>query len=218
MFCLSAPGPPPSAPSTSPTAPRFPRPRRVQFPQPRLARNLRRRAHARAIHHPNLAPSPRKSRPRDPAEPAINSHRPSPVIHPCPMPVIHPLPRGNLGPSAGALSPATIFPTPSASDPRQAPSHRRGARGGAGGRGDVGEEAGQHNRAARTLRLGEEGLLLLPAWSSPSNFLARSLHAVCFCPEGCGGLLTFGSGGFELCLCEFRCSEKSISGRIRAIW
>jgi hypothetical protein len=84
----------------------------------------------------------------------------------------------------------------------------RGARGGAGagGRGDAGEEAGQHNRAPRTLRLDEEGSPLLPAWPSPFNFLARSsLHAVCFGPEGCGGLLAFGSGGFGLRLCEFRC-------------
>jgi hypothetical protein len=66
-------------------------------------------------------------------------------------------------------------------------------------------EKKQASTTARTLRLDEEGLILLPAWSSPSNFLARSQHAVCFCPEGCGGLLAFGSEGFGLRRCEFRC-------------
>jgi hypothetical protein len=47
----------------------------VRFSRPRLTRNLRRRAHARDIHHPNLAPRPRKSRPRDPS-----THPPPPVL------------------------------------------------------------------------------------------------------------------------------------------
>ncbi|ONM31780.1 hypothetical protein ZEAMMB73_Zm00001d040674 [Zea mays] len=91
---------------------------RVRFPRPRLTRNLRCRAHARDIHHPDLAPHPRKFRPRDPSAHRWKAplttcetrYRPHDAI-PCPRPhpphrsTKRPPPRPRSCPSSASTSP-----------------------------------------------------------------------------------------------------------------
>jgi hypothetical protein len=88
-------------------------------PRPRASSSLH-PASARA-RLPSLYPAREHAPPPTPPPPGFLTRDSAPVIR-VPSPVIHPLPRGILGPSAGALSLAIIFPAPSPSDPRQASS------------------------------------------------------------------------------------------------